>query len=138
MLALKRENRCQANKKTTPNPGLVSRENFGAYRVYGSTTREVCEENCSTNCWARQLWKVLILQIRILLMNCMRHGFTQPSRPHSSNSSGEKRVRKIQEYDAARPPDISPRISCNESTPQGGLSHRGPQRERARQRRLIS
>ena len=51
-------------------------------------------------------------------MKCMRHGFTQPSRPHSSNSSREERVRKIQEYDAARPPYISPRIFCNESTPE--------------------
>ncbi|KIM57967.1 hypothetical protein SCLCIDRAFT_1219019 [Scleroderma citrinum Foug A] len=40
---------------------------------------------------------------------CMRHGLTQPSRPHSSNFPEGKRVRKIQEYDAARSPTSSPR-----------------------------
>ena len=47
---------------------------------------------------------------------CMRYGFTKPSKPHSDN------VRKVQEYNAAQPPH------CNlpgESTHKCGLSPGG-------------
>lgn len=78
----------------------VSTEGFYLKKITTKGQSVEIMDSFSTRCEYIQ-WK------RRAMENCLRHGLTKPSRPHSGTPSREDGVRKVQEYDDAAAACIS-------------------------------